>query len=205
MKNTFKFLSSIVTISIRESISTDGKTQKDKIIKRKFVSQVLFVMIIVTGFITIGCQSMGLANLSSRVNRVVTTYHGSVPIEQCARVYIGSYLQVVGVDGGMSPLKYIAIGRDVLLLEPRLHIIHVNAFDGRVSIPPYPGLELEYELEAGKIYYVYVDNIRASQLRFRIRELEVLPDDYMSIYDKTVIADKEAFIQDIENAIAKLR
>jgi hypothetical protein len=137
---------------------------------------------------------------------VEVKYQGSYSKDQCARVYIGNPVQVIGVDGNMSPLKYIAAFRSVILFQPGERTININAFDGRQDQPTYPGIELKFTAESGKNYYVSVNDPGGSRtLTFQIRELNSISSfGELSPQDRAILADKEKLQQQIDAAIAEL-
>ena len=163
-------------------------------------------IILTIGTMLTACGTMG--NLNSNVNKVVTTYQRSTSKEHCARVYIGGTVQVLGVNGNMSPLKYIAKARDVILIPPGPSTININSFNRRGDdVPRYPGIELEWEAEAGKIYFVSSSdaNVAFMNISFRVRELDTMTDENLVSVDKSRISDKDALRRDVEEAVAKLK
>jgi len=152
----------------------------------------------------IAMTSLLAAGCATGYKAIGTYQNTSVPREEHARLFVGMQIQVVGVDGQMSPLKYIASGGNVILLAPGEHSINVSYFDGNRDQPAYPGQRLTFTVEAGKIYVVSTDATRSSRtFRFFLRELDNIPDDE-ALMSKGFLTDKETLVTQVEEAVGKL-
>ena len=141
---------------------------------------ITFMVLII--FSMAGCLSLGGGG---SVKKVIAAYQGNASKEECARVYIGPYVQVVGVNEKMSPMKYISTGNDVILIPPGKSTVNVNHVHSRgYDEPRYPGEKLTFTAEAGKIYIVSTNNfssgtILATLLEFRVQELESADEEVL--------------------------
>jgi hypothetical protein len=154
-------------------------------------------VIVMTSLLTAGCATG---------YKAINTYQdASLPKEEHARLFIGIGIQVIGIDGKMSPLSYIASGGNVILLPPGKHTVNVNHYDSQrdMDVPRYPGEELSFTVEAGKIYVVSTNNSTPVLLKFYLRELDNIPDNETD-WSKGFFTDKETLKTQIEEAVSKL-
>jgi hypothetical protein len=152
-------------------------------------------VIVMTNLLTTGC--------ATGYKAIAAYQNAAVPREEHARLFIGILVQVIGVDGNMSPLKYIAGGGNVILLAPGEHSININTSFNGTDVPRYPGEKLSFTVEAGKIYVVSTDYSTPRLNKFYLRELDKIPEDEKG-YSKGFLTDKETLITQIEEAVAKL-
>ena len=109
---------------------------------------------------------LGLACASAPPGKqVISDYQTSgVPLEDHARIYIDSKVQVIGVDGDMSPSKYIAGGGNIILLASGEHTLNINTYDTYGDEPRYPGYAMTFTVEAGKYYRISTTGPRVGRL-----------------------------------------
>ena len=152
------------------------------------------VIFIMTGLFSVGCASNPV--------KPITDYQTSgVSMEQHARVFIDAYVQVIGVDGKMSPLKYIAKVGNVILLAPGQHRLNINSFDTRGNDwPRYPGHEMAFSVEAGKYYRISSTPARARLLEFYFEDIDN-PLDASGRFAN--VEFRESFKAQIEKALNK--
>lgn len=176
--------------------SHDGLIRINGFCKNSF----LCIVILLT-LMAISCLSGPSAG---GIRKIVTNFQGSTPIEQCARIWTGYATQVIGVNGTMSPLRYITQNQgEVIIIPPGQSTLNVNVFDGYGDNPRYPGLELKFEAKAGAVYILSTENPRfRTTVEISIKELDVMTEQDIYPHDKLYISDKEALKQHINDAIA---